>query len=230
MYAELLGQGNTELVAMGMFAQEYLLHLPYDIGVLGSKIVVFMKVGREIIEATIAIVHHEFPIIHAQSHHIGFVKFPIEEVMLLLTTFVEQGRRKGEAIEVVILETRIAVALHITLDACHIAEGGHEVVEGKLMVIGNTCLDPTRPPCNKGHTYATLGGTTLGATQEFLSVEKVGIGTTFHVGAIVTGEDDEGVLIQSLCTQEIEHLAHIHIETRYHSGKLLMCHIGGIIA
>ena len=66
------------------------------------------------------------------------------------------------------------------------------------MVVDAAGLDVSGPANDERYTDATFGARTLGAAQKAVAVEERGIGSSFFVRAVVAGEDDDGVVIESL--------------------------------
>ena len=98
------------------------------------------------------------------------------------------------------------------------------------MVVDHACLYLSGPPSDEGHADATFMGGAFGTLQQLLGIEEVGVCPTLSVRAIITGEDDKRVLIEPLLTQQVEDLSHMLVEAGHHGGKLLMPHVGGVIA
>ena len=74
------------------------------------------------------------------------------------------------------------------------------------------------------------GARTLGAAQKAVAVEERGIGSSFFVRAVVAGEDDDGVVIESLFLELGQNLTYIGVQARNHAGELGVHVVCGIIA
>lgn len=99
-----------------MFLQNDVLHFLDDVWMLGSDVVVFVKVCCEVVKTTLTSLHHQFPIAHAQAHHVCLMKFPIEVVVLLLFALSCQSGIEGDAVEIIVGKRFVAVALLVVLD------------------------------------------------------------------------------------------------------------------
>lgn len=131
-------------------------HYIHYLRILRSQIVVLVDIGAEVVQFRFATLHHEFPIAHAEAYLICFVKFPVKEIMLLLTGFSEQSRGKRDTVEVINLLVRINIGCGEVFNTCEVAECRHHIVECKLMVIDRTGLNLSGPAYDEWYTYATL--------------------------------------------------------------------------
>ena len=204
-----LGQRHPEELAGAVFAQDDVRHLPDDVGVLGSHVVVFVDVGGQVIQAWHAAYHHQLPVAHAQAYLVRFVEFPVEEVVLGLPFVLsQQGGGEGDAVEAVAFELLVEVFLGELLVADELAEGGHHVVEGQLVVIDLSALDVSGPPGDEGHADASFVALAFQAAQLAVASEECRVRTAFLVGAVVAAEDDGGVLVQPLFYAEVRRLGY----------------------
>ena len=73
-----------------MFAQNYLLHLVYEVRMLGSYVVVLMDVFCQVVEVRNTLLYHHFPVAHAETNLVGFMELPVEEVVCLLSFVISQ--------------------------------------------------------------------------------------------------------------------------------------------
>ena len=157
-----------------------------------------MEVVGQVIQAAVAVLHNKFPVAHTDAQHVRLVEFPIEEVVLLLfVSFAYQRGIERDSIEVVVFNIRILESVGETRDAGCIAECGHQVVEGELMVGYGAGLDLARPAHNERHANAAFVGAALLSLQKAVAVEEIRVGTAFLVRAVVRGEDDDCVLVEA---------------------------------
>ena len=77
-------------VAWCVLAKENLFHLLHYIGILGCKVVVLVEVCHKVIELACSTLYDELPVTHTQSHHVGLVELPVEELMCLLLTLAKK--------------------------------------------------------------------------------------------------------------------------------------------
>lgn len=56
----------------------------YDVGVSGRYVGVLVNVGSKVEQLALAVVNIKFPITFADGHLVGFMKFPIQEVVFYL--------------------------------------------------------------------------------------------------------------------------------------------------
>ena len=80
----LFWQGHFEHLAVCVLAMNDVHHLGYDGWVLSGEVGVLVNVSGEVVEIGCTTLDHQLPVAHAQGHHIGLVKLPVEEVVLLL--------------------------------------------------------------------------------------------------------------------------------------------------
>ena len=98
------------------------------------------------------------------------------------------------------------------------------------MVVHCACLNLSGPPGDEGNAYTALGCRAFCSAKQFLGVEVVGVGAALGVGAVVTCEYYECVLVESFLFEFVEYLADVCIETCHHCCKLLVCAVGGVVA
>ena len=68
-------------------------HLLYNIGVLGSYVMIFVNVRCQVVEMRFPLLVSEFPVAHTHTNLVCFMEFPIQEVMLLLLVVLPQHCR-----------------------------------------------------------------------------------------------------------------------------------------
>ena len=73
-----------------------LFHLLYNIRMSGSDIMVFMNICGKIVKKRLSFFHNHLPVSHTYTNLIGFVKFPIQEIMLssVLPVLAKSEQRK----------------------------------------------------------------------------------------------------------------------------------------
>ena len=167
-------------------------HLFHHIGVLRCHIVVFVEVLAQIVETTIALLHHEFPIAHTHTHHIGFVKFPIEMIVLLLLVVLahEDVVERESVINVLVVAL---IGFGEILDAGHVAEGGQHIVEGQLVVVHFAGCHFAWPAHDEGDADAAFVGGAFQSFKQAVAVEESGVCSTLFVRTIVGSENHDGV-------------------------------------
>ena len=191
---------------------------------------VLVQVGGEVVEQAVAGIDHHLPIAHAQAHHVGFVEFPVKELVLLLPFLAEEGGLEGDAVEAVGADVLVEELVGVAVDAGEVAEGGQKVVEGELMVVDRASLHLARPAHDEGNAYAALIGAALLALQESVAVEEVGVCAAFLMRAVVGGKDNDGVLVEPALFEFCHNLTHLRVEARDHRGKLGVAVVGGVVA
>jgi len=85
--------------AVAMLASDDVEHLFNHIGMCFRHVVVFVQVGRKVVETRLAACHHHFPVAHSEAELPRFGKFPIEKFVLRLPFLAQQSGRKGDAVE-----------------------------------------------------------------------------------------------------------------------------------
>lgn len=206
------------------------LEVGHDVGMLGRDVVVFVEVVGEVVEGAFAVAHHELPVALAHAYHVGLVELPVEGVVLLLYSLAGEGGIDGDAVEAVVGKARVAVAGLVVLHAGDVGEGGHEVVEGEGLVGGLAWSDACGPAHDEGHADAAFVGGALEASEQAVAVEERRVGAALLVGAVVGGEDHDGVVGEAFAVEEVEDFADLCVEARDHSGKFGVTVVGGIVA
>ena len=213
----------------GVLLVDDVYHLFHHIGVLRCHIVVFVEVLAQVVETAVATLHHQFPVAHTHAHHVGFVKFPIKMiVLLLLVVLAHEGVVERESVVEVLVVTLIGFGE--ILDACHIAEGGQHIVERQLVVVHFACCHLAGPAHDEGDADAPLVGGAFQALEQPIAIEEGGIGTALFVRTIVGGEDYDGVFVHALRFEFRDDFAHHEVQARDHSSKLSVCLFGAVIA
>ena len=164
--SSLFRQRQFENGAVGVFLQNDVLHFLDDVWMLGSDVVVFVQVCCEVVKTALTSLHHQFPVAHAQAHHVCLMKFPIEVVVLLLFALSGQSGIEGDAVEIIVGKRFVAVALLVVFDASQIAERRHEVVESQLMVVDRSGLDVAWPAYDEGDADTALVGAAFLALKQ----------------------------------------------------------------
>ncbi len=93
------------------------------------------------------------------------------------------------------------VALGEVLDSGKVAEGWHQVVEGKLGIVYAARLDVLRPPGDERDADAALVALALQALQLAVATEELWVGAAFFVRSVIGCKDDDGVLVKTLHLQ-----------------------------
>ena len=159
------------------------------------------------------------------------MELPVEVFVLqLLGIVAEKCRSNGKSVEAIARELAVGVAFTEVLHAGEVAERRHEVVEGELQVAHLACLHVSGPPRYERNAYAALVALALESAQFAVASEEFGVGAALLMRSVVGGEDDERVLVESLLAQLCYHLANVLIETGYHSGKLGVGMLHGVVA
>lgn len=68
-----------------MLCSDNLFHLFHNIRMSGSDIMVFMNICSKIVKERSPFFHYHLPVSHTYTNLIGFIKFPIQEIMFLLS-------------------------------------------------------------------------------------------------------------------------------------------------
>ena len=151
------------------------------------------------------------------------MKFPVEVfVVLLLGILAQKGRSDGNTVEAVASQLLVGVALGKVLDSGKVAEGWHQVVEGKLGVVYAACLDMLWPPGDEWDADSALVTLALQALQLAVATKEFWIGAAFFVRSIIRCKDDNGIFVKSFLLQFCENFTYILVQTSNHSGKLGM--------
>ena len=182
-------------------------HLLHHIRVLRGHIVVFVEVFAQIVETTLATLHHQFPISHAHAHHVSFVKFPIEMiVLLLLVVLTHEGVVERESVINVLVVALIGFGE--ILDTGHIAESGQHIVEGQLVVVHFAGCHFAWPAHDEGDADAAFVGGAFQSLEQAVAVEECGVCSTLFVRTIVGGENHDGVFVQSFGFEFVDDFTH----------------------
>ena len=149
------------------------------------------------------------------------MELPVEIVVVLLFGILAQeGRSDGDSVETITCQFLVGIALGEVLDSGKVAEGWHQVVEGKLGIIYAARLDVLRPPGNERDADAALVALALQALQLAVATEELWIGAALLVRTVIRGKDHHGILVETLLLQLGEDFAYILVKTGNHSGKL----------
>ena len=213
-----------------MFAMNDSYHLLHNIGMLGSYVMIFVNVRCQVVEMRFSFLHNQFPVAHTHTNLVCLMKFPIQEVMLLLLVVLPQHcRSERDTVEAIALQLLVQILFGEFLVAYQLAERRHHVVKSQLVVVYRTGRYMSRPAYNKGNTDTAFVALTFQSAQLTVASEKFRIGTTFLVRAVVAAEDDQCILVKSLLLQFGQNLAHIGVQTSNHTRKFGMCMHHGII-
>jgi len=171
------------------------------------------------------------------------VELPVEVVVLALDALAGQCGQDADAVEVVgsgdaewktalhdLPGLRATIATFVVADAGHLAEGRHQVVEGEGLVALAAGRDVAWPAHDEGDAYAAFVGAALQSAELAVVVEVGGVGSSFLVRTVVTGEDEHGVAGQSLFFEHLHDLAHLMVQAGDHRCELGVCLRGGIVA
>ena len=150
--------------------------------------------------------------------------------MGLLLALARQCGIEGEAVEMVVGHLLVAVALLVVLNARNVAEGGHQVVEGQLMVVDRARGHLGRPAHDEGNADAAFVGAALDSLEQAVAVEERGVGSALFVRSVVRGEDEHGIVGQSFLLEFSHNLAHLYVEARYHGRKFGVAILRRVIA
>ena len=60
-----------------MFLLYDLKHFRQNVGMAGGYVVIFMRVGDEVEEMGLTFLNNQFPVAHAHTNLVGFMKLPI---------------------------------------------------------------------------------------------------------------------------------------------------------
>lgn len=149
-------------------------------------IMVFVDIGSQIIEPRFAFYYHQFPVALSHANLVGLVKLPVEiVVVLLLGILAQEGRSDGDSIETITCQLLVGIALGEVLDSGKVAEGWHQVVEGKLGIIYAARLDVLRPPGDERDADAALVALALQALQLAVATEELWIGAALFVRTVI---------------------------------------------
>lgn len=226
-------QRDGEEGIVGMVFVDFLNEKAHDFGTAGSEIVVFMGVVGQVIKCRLASLHNQFPIALAYTQHVGLVEFPVEVVVLPLPTLTDEGGKDTDTVATDCFTVRKPMVYELSLlqsqivkwqsaDAGDVTKRGQKVVEGKGLVALASRTYMAWPSYYERNADATLMGTALQASELSVVVEVCGVGTTFFVGSVVAGKDENGVLGQPAFLKKLHDLAHLGIQSRNHGSKLCM--------
>ena len=151
-------------------------------------------------------------------------------MVLLLGILAQKGRSDGNTVEAVASQLLVGVALGKVLDSGKVAEGWHQVVEGKLGVVYAACLDMLWPPGDEWDADSALVTLALQALQLAVATKEFWIGAAFLVRTVIRGKDYHGVLVEALLLQFGEYFAYILVKTGNHSGKLCVGMNHGVVS
>ena len=151
-------------------SQEFL----YDFRMICRYIMIFVDIRCQVVETWLALYHYHLPVALSHANLVGLVELPVEiVVVLLLGILAQEGRSDGDSIETITCQLLVGVALGEVLDSGKVAEGWHQVVEGKLGIIYAARLDMLRPPGDERDADAALVALALQALQLAVAPSKV---------------------------------------------------------
>ena len=159
---------------------------------IGREIVVFVRVGGEVIECGLSALDDEFPVATPNTYHVGLVELPIEVVVLpLCLRITEEGRQNADSVGIRQWDDfTIGQLRHFTIGQLRdITEGGEEVIEGEGLVAHAAGSDISWPADDERDTDAALVCAALEAAELAVVVEVVGVCSALFVRSVVTGED-----------------------------------------
>ena len=175
--------------------QEFL----YDFRMLCRYIMVFVDIRCQVVETWLALYHYHLPVALSHANLVGLVELPVEVVVVLLFGILAQkGRSDGDSVETITCQLLVGVALGEVLDSGKVAEGWHQVVEGKLGVVYAARLDMLRPPGDERDADSALVTLALQALQLAVATEELWISAALLVRTVVRGKDHHGVLVETL--------------------------------
>ena len=182
---------------------------------------IFVDIRCQVVETWLALYHYHLPVALSHTNLVGLVKLPVEVVVvLLLGILAQEGRSDGDSVETITCQLLVGIALGEVLDSGKVAEGWHQVVEGKLGIIYAACLDVLWPPGDERDADAALVALALQALQLAVATEELWIGAALLVRTVIRGKDYHGILVETLLLQFGEDFAYILVKTGNHSGKL----------
>ena len=221
-------QGDGEEGTVGVLAVNDADEFGKLVGILGLEVVVFVDVSLEVVEEGVALAHHKFPVAlpYADDLRATVAHLPIEEVVLLLLAGLAKHRRaEGDAVCLTLFPAPWRGGQAMRCDfllgegSAVLHKGGHEVVEGQL-VIADGSLGDASAPTDEGDADAALVGTALDAAQFPVPAKERGVCATLFMRAVVAGEDDQGILVKAFLFELLQNLAHIAVQTCYHGSEL----------
>ena len=105
--------------------------------------------------------------------------------MFLLSILAQKGRSDGDSVETITSQLSVGITLGKVSDACQIAEGWQQVVEGKLGLVHRSSLDMLRPPGDKWYADAAFVALALQTFQLTVATEELRVGTTFFMRSVI---------------------------------------------
>ena len=149
-------------------------------------IMVFVDIGSQIIEPRLAFYYHQFPVTLSHANLVGFVKFPVQViVMFLLCILAQKGRSDRDSVETITSQLSVGITLGKVSDASQIAESRQQVVKGKLGIVHRSCLDMLRPPGDKWYADAAFVALAFQTFQLTVATEELRVGTTFFMWSVI---------------------------------------------
>ena len=140
--------------------------------------------------------------------------------MFFLLFLSQQCRGEGNAVEVIYFFVFVRIFLYVILFADELAESRHQVVESADMIVHCTSRYMSRPAGDKWDTDTSFIALAFQATQFTVSAEECRISSAFFVRAVVAGENDQCILVQSFLFQLFQYFSDVVVQSRNHSCKL----------
>ena len=135
------------------------------------------------------------------------MKLPVEIRVLRLFASTGKGGEEGDP-----------VRLSLRSGSGEFLQGWHYVPEGEHVVGRTTGLDHLGPHSDERCPHTSLVEGTLEAAVGTIAVEEVGVMPSLLVRTIVGGEDEEGILRQSLLLKYLHHPPYIVVDPTNHTG------------
>lgn len=187
-----------------------------EVGVFGGEVVFFGEVVGEVEEkdGAVGIIAdvslNGFEVAETDSaFSASLVEFPIEIfVGFLCAGFAQEGGDEADAVDI-----------GGCVDAGEVAGGGEEVPEGGDEIGGSAGCDAARPTGDGGDADAAVGEASFPAGERAVGVEPIELFAAFEVGAIVAGEEEEGVAVDAEGTELVADPADFPVHAGNHGGE-----------
>ena len=198
-------------------------NLSYNLGIPSGDILGFRDVGLEVVE-----LNFEWRLVVAAEHVLADA-FPVAEPHGLLAAVACEFAVEEFARLLFLTEERGSDADAVNAlghsATGEIEQGGQPVLKPGAIMVDAASLHFARPLDNERHADAALVKRALEAAQRFHALEEIVVHLQLEVrGAIVGGENNDGVFLEAEFFDEVEHVADVAVHARDHRG---VCGAGG---
>ena len=164
-------------------------HCSHYFRVIAGHIVVFVYVGRQVVEIWFSGLYHKFPITGPESYLIGLVKFPVEKVVFPLHVCVSlKSRGERDAVKSVAGNAAVHVSFRKGTVADEFGHCRHDIVECKLMVAHLSRFCYSGPTYDVRDAYASFMALAFESAEFAVASEELRVCASFLVRTVVARE------------------------------------------